>query len=728
MEVDPFTSDNLGMLYKIVPVKSKDEMTINWYFKEAKGQNYKSEPMSYISNLLGHEGPNSLLSSLIKDHLATELSSGYNTIASSFSFFNVKISLTKKGLKEYEEVLRRAIYLVKTIQNHPINKQFFEEIQNVSQLSYDFKNKENPTNYTCHLSPNLLRYDINDALSAGYLIETYDEKLIKDTINQLTLSNMTIYLHSQDFKEECTLKEPIYGTNYYKTKCPTNIVEICNSDLKDIKLSSNHILDYPPSNNFIPKDFSIHEVEGGGNNKYPKKILDDGKNVVWFKQDDIFKLPKAIVYVQVYFNAMEFLPYREIETISYIWSSIFENEIREIKYMADLAKVDFNINFNYEGLIMTVTGFNSSIQPVLKELISLFKTITAEGKHTNLITQIENYNKNFINFYYSPPYSQAGAYIEYLIKDPSTNPEEKQRILSSIDLPFLENYVNKYLRETRFEWIIQGNIVEKQAQEIADSCHKILQDQVLTIDRTPIYRIANIQNRVNYVFTLDSQDVENVNSCLISYFQFGNLSRLDILKLELLNLIFKEDFFNELRTKQALGYICQMYTKKIRRVAGLYFVVQSLVKCPEYVWQKINEFIADGEKTITEISDDKFNTYVSSLTTELKKKDLKLSDEANRNYFQVKNREFIFDIKEVNLELIKTITKQDMITFYLENVIKDFKRLDVEVLCLPHKVENEEIMKANFEFADKNNFKRVKVCSVSDFKKKVPFFEDFMSY
>jgi len=65
MEVDPFTSDNLGMLYKIVPVKSKDEMTINWYFKEAKGQNYKSEPMSYISNLLGHEGPNSLLSSLI---------------------------------------------------------------------------------------------------------------------------------------------------------------------------------------------------------------------------------------------------------------------------------------------------------------------------------------------------------------------------------------------------------------------------------------------------------------------------------------------------------------------------------------------------------------------------------------------------------------------------------------------------------------------------------------
>jgi insulysin len=58
-----------------------------------------------MSHLFGHEGENSLLSYLISEGLALELSSSFDHELWSFSTFNVDITLTKKGLENYEKVI-----------------------------------------------------------------------------------------------------------------------------------------------------------------------------------------------------------------------------------------------------------------------------------------------------------------------------------------------------------------------------------------------------------------------------------------------------------------------------------------------------------------------------------------------------------------------------------------------------------------------------------------------
>jgi insulysin len=49
--------------------------------------------------LIGHEGENSLLSLLIKNELAMELSAGGSDNVDLFHDFDVTIKLTKKGLE-----------------------------------------------------------------------------------------------------------------------------------------------------------------------------------------------------------------------------------------------------------------------------------------------------------------------------------------------------------------------------------------------------------------------------------------------------------------------------------------------------------------------------------------------------------------------------------------------------------------------------------------------------
>ncbi len=60
-----YDKQNLGFLYKIVPVMNKDTLLLKWVLPRSLEREIDTKPDRYISHLLGHEGPNSLLSKLL---------------------------------------------------------------------------------------------------------------------------------------------------------------------------------------------------------------------------------------------------------------------------------------------------------------------------------------------------------------------------------------------------------------------------------------------------------------------------------------------------------------------------------------------------------------------------------------------------------------------------------------------------------------------------------------
>jgi insulysin len=70
-----FSSENgLGHIYFVVPEKDNKLLKITWPEMPSASAKWRSKPLNYISHVVGHEGPNSLLSELIKQGLATSLS------------------------------------------------------------------------------------------------------------------------------------------------------------------------------------------------------------------------------------------------------------------------------------------------------------------------------------------------------------------------------------------------------------------------------------------------------------------------------------------------------------------------------------------------------------------------------------------------------------------------------------------------------------------------------
>ena len=100
-----YTADNLGHLYRFVPVKDKDILSFVWHLPSTDKE-YEKQPLRYHSHLFGHEGEHSLLSYLISEGLALELSASHDhELNGAFSNLNVDVTLTKKGLAEYERVI-----------------------------------------------------------------------------------------------------------------------------------------------------------------------------------------------------------------------------------------------------------------------------------------------------------------------------------------------------------------------------------------------------------------------------------------------------------------------------------------------------------------------------------------------------------------------------------------------------------------------------------------------
>ena len=81
----------------------KDELVIYWVLPNCQKE-YKSQPLQYLSHLFGHEGKHSILSYLKKEGLALSLQAGCGHELDIQSDFHIRISLTQKGLFNYDEV------------------------------------------------------------------------------------------------------------------------------------------------------------------------------------------------------------------------------------------------------------------------------------------------------------------------------------------------------------------------------------------------------------------------------------------------------------------------------------------------------------------------------------------------------------------------------------------------------------------------------------------------
>lgn len=346
-EKNPYSEDSFKHSYHVVPIQEVHHLSMNFQLPDYRDF-YESNPAHYISHLVGHEGPGSLLSELKAKGWCNGLYSGPKTGARGFQFYTINLDLTEEGVSHSHEILKLCFQYLNLLRSEGVRKWINDELTTLGKINFDYKDKEKPISYVTTISGDMHVFKMEHALSGNYLMTKFEPDVINEILDQLRPEKMKVTLISKHFDGKTDLTEKWYGTQYKKEKIDEGNLE----DLKNCGL--NPAFKLPEKNEFIPNDLSLVKYENGVE-KFPTIVYKSPITRLWYKGDDKFLLPKA----SGKFDLKS--PFVTLDPKHYNMSALFidllSDSLTEYTYAAELAGLKYRINLNNYGIQVNFERF-----------------------------------------------------------------------------------------------------------------------------------------------------------------------------------------------------------------------------------------------------------------------------------------------------------------------------------------------------------------------------------
>lgn len=337
-----------------------------------------------------------------------------------------------------------------------------------------------------------------------------------------------------------------------------------------------------------------------------------------------------------------------------------------------------------------------------------------------MLILVDNTEKAILNSELSSAYVQSKHKLKELINPEYLYKEEKLKVFKEMKEDLKENkipdkfkvFVENYFHKSFFEWFVYGNISEDKSIELTKIVQNSLQKETLNEEKHIVRRTIKINNIHSY-YEFNSKDNENENSCLLSYYQFGYLTEIEKCISTVIEEVYKEKFFDELRTKQQLGYHVHLYKNSNYKVDGLILTVQSSILNPNAICKRFNEFF-ESNNIETILNEEDIQEYIESVITNLKQKDLNMAEEFERLFNEICARSYFFNRHEKRIEILKDLSEDEIIEFFNEKILNNKNKLDIQIVSKLHEDDN-----------SKESTNRNKIISIEAFKKSNELYPDF---
>ena len=219
-------------------------------------------------------------------------------------------------------------------------------------------------------------------------------------------------------------------------------------------------------------------------------------------------------------------------------------------------------------------------------------------------------------------------------------------------------------------------MTEAQAQAFADRIVNTL--GISGTDReipfgTRIVRVAEgKENREVFVTELEHHD-----TAVVRYYQGRDNSQKERLVLGFLGQMISDEYFNELRTEQQLGYIVQASYNEIDLTPGLAFIVQSPTADGSEIEAATDRFLPMFRKTLAEKTAEDFDKLKQASLDRFKLPPVNFSEQVHRFWGELRQGFLEFDSRQQAIEAIDEVTLDDVREAYEAVVLNKPRVLSV---------------------------------------------------
>ncbi|PIA31419.1 hypothetical protein AQUCO_04900014v1 [Aquilegia coerulea] len=538
-----------GKLYKLEAVEEVHSLNLTWALSCLNNE-YLKKPQDYLSHLLQHEGKGSVYFILKSKGWITSLSAGVAGDGMSRSrvayIFSMCIHLTDSGLEKVYDVIGIVYQYIKLLQQTSPQNWIFKELQEIGNLMFKFAEEQPQDDYAAELAD--IQY------------------------------------------------EPWFGSRFNEEIIPDSLLKVWG-DPPEINLS----LHLPSKNVFIPNDFFIRNADSSQNqarSHHPFCLIDEPLIKLWYKLDDTFKVSRASTYFLV---TLKGGVYNDIR--SYLLADLFavllRDELNEMLYQAGITELGTTLAFTGDSLLLQLYGFNDKLIVLLSKILTIAKSFIPSADRFKVIKEemersLRNANLN--------PLSHSSYLRMQLLVEVFWDVDDQLLCLVDLSLADLEEFIPKLLVQLHIEGLCHGNLSEEEAINIADIFKCNLSTEPLPVNLRHKERVLCLPSGANLVKDVRVKNKFEENSVVQVYFQIEVDTGQEATKLgalaDLFEDIVQEPLFDQLRTKEQLGYVVECSVRVTNRVLGFCFCVQSSKYNPVYLHGRIDNFINSVEKLL----------------------------------------------------------------------------------------------------------------------------------
>lgn len=616
---------------------------------------YRSKPGQLLAYFIGHEGHGSLFSGLKQRGWANLLSAGTSLGAEGFELFKISIDLTQEGYEHYDSVVAAVFQYLDLLRKRPIEDWMYREVQNLSELRFAFKEKGNPALYSSTLAGQLQQPFPRDSILSGpYLLWEFDPALIAQTLDSLRPDRCRVMLAGREPPRNVKLDkvERWYGTEYAVTPLPTHVLEGQREELEGLAL--------PKQNEFVPSDLSVRTraEEVTQPTGRPQLLLNSDKARLWHKQDDRFFQPKANVSMLLRTPRVNASPRTAV--LSRLFVELVKDALTEYSYDAEVAGLAYNLESQLDGLEVVVGGYNDKLSHLLLAVLDTARKLQVDPKRFAVVK--DQAKRNYENFFMEAPYQHAVYYSAYLLTETMWTQDEKLAVIDGVTPDEVQAYGKDLFSAFFVEMLVHGNMDAAQASSLLAETEQHLGHAALPAqERLPPHSLL-LPPGSNYSWTLEVPNASNVNSSLEYYLMVGHPT--DVHRratLGLLAQIAQEPCFDQLRTKEQLGYLVFSGVRKSIGQMGFRVIVQSERK-PQYLEGRIDAFLDQLLQLLEQMGPEEFEMHRRSLIHKKLESVKNLSEETSRFWLSVHSGYYDFAHRVRDAAMLERVTKDDVVS------------------------------------------------------------------
>lgn len=644
-----FQKDQKGSKITIKPIKDVKQLTLIWELPFKQGSLNNEMHAQLIANIIAAKTPNSLYQTLLQEGSIEDLSAFAMRFSHDNIIFLIDLSLTEQGLKNQNQVIKQIFAAINTYQKSEIPTYLYHEMKQMQTLAYEFSSRpENPFNETLSNASEMVYENLSSYPYHSRVIGDFHPNTAKDIFSVLTPEECVLIVTGTT-NETAPLdqKEYYYGIEYA-------ITPFSQKDLRFLASQHNSSqFCLPKQNPFIPNQLELI-TRSSTQVSIPTLIDMSERGKLYYKEDTQFLNPETVFKIGLVLPNVN--PSLKSKVLTKLYMIGVKEHLAELFSYARAAEMHLSLQLTNGMLLFSFEGFSDQAKKVILQFFDKLHHLnissTEFDKYKQMLAiKLSNEIKNLPIYY-------ANSVLKSVLYNDCYTGEESLSELQSIYFEDFNDFQHTLFHKMYLKGYVTGNITKQDAKNVYQQISDTLCNQPFPLRDHPEKKVLKLSSSDSPKhIALRSPQLGFASILLI---QVGKFSPYNQAIQLLLSRGISNMFFDDIRTKQQLGYLVHATHTEAKNELMQLFYTQSASCSAQELLLKHELFIENWIRHIhTNISEERFDTLKTTLLKELRMPDNNLNEMADREFALTYEYDEDYERKQRVAEAIENLDYTD---------------------------------------------------------------------